>query len=276
MPPNLSDKYRPESIAEFAGLERPRALLSALADKPYSSAWLLVGPSGLGKTTMVMALQKQIGGQFHHIPSRKCDLATVDSVVRSCWYTPMSGGPWHVVLVDEADKMTTPAQLAFLSVLDATASPPETIFFFTANATRSLEDRFKSRCRVVRFTTEGITEPGIKLLAKIWRKETKAKPPDFAAILRENDFNIRSSLHGARNGNDRADDGRRTRGSGGGCAWTGCSNCQPGRPVPEAFGSRAARVGYNPCQKERELNGQDGNKLGDAHMESGDRMFEAG
>jgi DNA polymerase III delta prime subunit len=193
MPPNLSETYRPDCISGFAGLERPRALLSALANDPYSSAWLLVGPSGIGKTTMALAVHKQIGGSLHHIPSRKCDLATVESVVRACWYAPMIGR-WHVVLVDEADKMTIPAQLAFLSVLDATAAPPDSIFIFTANATKTLEDRFRSRCRLVRFTTDGIAAPAAKLLALIWRKETKAKPPDFDLILKESGYNIRSSL----------------------------------------------------------------------------------
>ena len=193
MPPNLSEKYRPENIAGFAGLERPRALLSALAENPYSSAWLLVGPSGVGKTTMVLALHNQVGGSLHHIPSRKCDMATVAEVIRSCQYTPMIGR-WHIVLVDEADKMTLPAQLSFLSVLDATAAPPETIFFFTANSTKALEDRFRSRCRMVRFTTDGLAVPAETLLARIWRKETKAKPPDFGVILREAGCNIRTAL----------------------------------------------------------------------------------
>jgi replication-associated recombination protein RarA len=193
MPLNLSEVYRPQTLAGFVGLARPRALLSALAKEPYASAWLLVGPSGLGKTTMALALYNQLGGSLHHIPSRACDLATVESVVRSCWYTPMTGN-WHVVLVDEADRMTTAAQISFLSVLDATAMPPNTIFVFTANETRLLEKRFLSRCRVVRFTTEELAEPAAKMLAKIWRKHSKAKPPDFKAILAESEYNIRTAL----------------------------------------------------------------------------------
>ena len=193
MPKNLAEKYQPATIAGFAGLERPRALLSALAKEPYSSAWLLVGPSGTGKTTMALALHKHVGGQLHHIPSRKCDMATVESTIRSCWYTPMLGR-WHIVLVDEADKMTLPAQLAFLSILDATASPPDTIFCFTANSTKALEDRFRSRCRMVRFTTDDLADPAAKLLARIWKKESKAKPPNFAAILKDTGCNIRSAL----------------------------------------------------------------------------------
>jgi replication-associated recombination protein RarA len=194
MPLNLSEKYRPEKLLGFAGLDRPKALLSALAAEPYPSAWLLVGPSGLGKTTAVMAVSKQINGMMHHIPSRHCDLETVDKTIRSCHYRPMHPFDWNVVLVDEADKMTNPAQLAFLSALDSTAMPEGTIFFFTANSVRSLEMRFRSRCRLVMFTTEGIHEPGMKLLARIWRKESKAPAPDFALILKAAAYNIRTAL----------------------------------------------------------------------------------
>jgi len=140
MPPNLSETYRPDCISGFAGLERPRALLSALANDPYSSAWLLVGPSGIGKTRWPLAVHKQIGGSLHHIPSRKCDLATVESVVRACWYAPMIGR-WHVVLVDEADKMTIPPSSRFSQCSTPRPPRPIRIFIFTANATKTLRDR---------------------------------------------------------------------------------------------------------------------------------------
>jgi DNA polymerase III delta prime subunit len=47
----------------------------------------------------------------------------------------MTLGRMHLVLIDEADGMTNPAQLALLSKLDATAFPPNTIFVFTCNGT---------------------------------------------------------------------------------------------------------------------------------------------
>jgi len=47
---------------------------------------------------------------------------------------------------------------------------------------------------MVRFTTEGLVGPAENLLARIWRKETKAKPPDFGEILRESGYNIRTAL----------------------------------------------------------------------------------
>ena len=55
-PQQLAEKYRPLRIAEFAGLEKQRKILSKLAANPYPSAWLFVGPPGIGKTSMALAV----------------------------------------------------------------------------------------------------------------------------------------------------------------------------------------------------------------------------
>jgi DNA polymerase III delta prime subunit len=189
---SLVDKYQPETLAAFNGLKRPKALLSKLADKPFSSAWLLVGASGLGKTTMGLALQKQMGGQLHHIASRQCDLETVNNTLRNCHYKPMFGD-WNFVLVDEADQMTKPAQLAFLSALDATGFPPQTVFVFTANDTAKLEDRFLSRCRVVEFSSDDIDME--ELLRYIWSQEAMNAPaPDYSRIAKSAAGNVRTAI----------------------------------------------------------------------------------
>ena len=194
-PQSLTEKYRPHVLAEFAGLDKQKRILSKFAARPYPSAWLFVGPPGVGKTIMALAMAEEIKAELHHIPSRECDLAAVQDVCRRCWYVPLGGG-FHVVLIDEADRMTEPAQLAFLSKLDSTGFPPNTIFVFTANGTDNLEPRFLSRCRVIEFGTYGLAQPATELLRTIWNTEVgdSESAPDFSRIVKQSANNIREAL----------------------------------------------------------------------------------
>jgi replication-associated recombination protein RarA len=193
-PQSLAEKYRPRAISEFAGLEKPKRILGKFAANPYASAWLFVGPPGLGKTTMALALTETLGAELHHIPSQQCNVAAVEDVIRQCWYVPVSGG-FHLVLVDEADKMSNAAQLHFLSKLDATAFPPQTIFVFTCNATDGLEPRFLSRTRQIEFSSYGIANEAVRLLEAIWQSEANgAVAPNFSRIVKESSNNLRDAL----------------------------------------------------------------------------------
>jgi DNA polymerase III gamma/tau subunit len=193
-PQSLSEKYRPRVFADFVGLERPKKMLAKFAENPYASSWLFVGPSGVGKTTMALALADAIRAEVHHIPSQKCTAGEVDDVVRRCWYAPMNG-TLHVVLCDEADRMTPAAQLALLSKLDSTAAPPQTVWIFTANDTEGLQDRFLSRTRRIEFSSYGLAEETAKFLETVWDREApNAEKPNFARIVKDSRNNVRDCL----------------------------------------------------------------------------------
>ena len=190
-PMPLAEKYRPRVIGDFIGLERPKRILSKFAANPYPSAWVFAGSAGIGKTTMALALAETLRAELHHIPSQQCNIANVEDVMRQCWYVPTSGG-FHLVLVDEADRMSPAAQLHFLSKLDATAFPPQTIFVFTCNATDGLEPRFLSRTRQVEFSSYGMVSEAALLLESIWLREANgAIAPNFARIVKESSNNVR-------------------------------------------------------------------------------------
>ena len=75
------------------------------------------------------------------------------------------------MLADEADQMTSAAQLALLSQLDSTDPAPNTIWIFTANDTERLERRFLSRCKVLEFSSYGLAGEIATYLATVWHAE---------------------------------------------------------------------------------------------------------
>jgi len=195
-PQPLSEKYRPRTIADFIGLEKQRKVLSAFAARPKPGAWLFLGASGLGKSTIAMALSDQIGGELHLIPSQNCNVESIEHVCKMCWYVPMDGKHWHVILADEADQMSPAAQLKLLSKLDSTDPLPQTIWIFTANACDRLEKRFLSRTWLLEFSNYGIQSDLADHLARVWKAETGADGSlNWARIAKESNGNVRDALN---------------------------------------------------------------------------------
>jgi DNA polymerase III gamma/tau subunit len=196
-PASLSEKYRPRSLQDFVGLDKPKKVLAKFADAPFpNAAFLFVGPSGTGKTAMGLALCEALRGELHHIPSQRCNVETVEDTVRQCHYVPRNN-TLHVVLVDEADIMTPQAQLSFLSKLDGTAFPPQTVFVFTANDTERLQPRFLSRCMQLQFSSHGMAKEAADLLKQIWVAEAgeTAEQPNFLRMVQDSRNNIRDSVN---------------------------------------------------------------------------------
>jgi DNA polymerase III gamma/tau subunit len=194
-PQSLAEKYRPMRIADFIGLERAKRVLSAFCNRPTSGAWLFVGPSGVGKSTMALALATELQAELHKIPSQKCTAQTIEDTVRQCWYAPMTPGGFHIVLCDEADAMTNAGQLQLLSKLDSTDPAPNTIWIFTANDTERLERRFLSRCKMLDFSSYGMSSEIAAYLNSVWHAEGgNGNAPDFERLSKDCRNNVRDCL----------------------------------------------------------------------------------
>jgi putative ATPase len=195
-PATLAERYRPQTIDGFIGLDKAKKFMSGLLRNPKESSWLFVGPSGTGKTSMALALAAMIPAELHHIPSQNCNLETIERVHRTCHYVPAAGKNYHLVLVDEADRMTDAAQIALLSKLDGTDTAPNTIWIFTCNAIDRLEGRFLSRHFQVDFSSYGMAKDAASLLEDIWNEEAPddASTPNFSRIVKEANNNIREAL----------------------------------------------------------------------------------
>lgn len=201
-PTPLAVKYSPRCVADFL-CERPRRIMSAFVRNPRPDAFYFLGESGLGKTEMALAMAREIPTELHHLPSRECDLAAVQAIVKQCHYMPRMFDNWrpcklHLVLIDEAHQMTPAARDAWLSKLDGTAKPPNTVFVFTGNAKPNDEHgAFMSRVKLVEFSSYGLQREIASLLERIWIAESggRLKAPNFARIAKDANNNIRDAIN---------------------------------------------------------------------------------
>jgi DNA polymerase III delta prime subunit len=197
----FTEKYKPTSIDGFTGIEKARRTCKKIAANPFESAWIFVGKSGTGKTTLAFALAEEMKAELIHIPSGGCTLDVVKGLKERLSHMPMFGSGWHLVVVDEADQMTLQAQHMFLSFLDSTNRPKNTIFVFTCNSTEKLEDRLLSRfVGQVLFSTQGMNPQIADLLERIWEAEADGEEsPNFARIAEESKNNVRAAISALQN-----------------------------------------------------------------------------
>jgi replication-associated recombination protein RarA len=194
-PASLAVKYQPRSIHAFCGIDKVKRVLSKFVQNPYACSFLFHGPPGVGKTSMAQAMAEEMGAEFHHLGSQKCNIETLEQVCRTCEYIPLNGG-FHFILIDEIDSASKAAQLSLLSRLDSTNSPKRTVFVFTCNTLENLEPRFISRCLELPFQSHGIAAEAARLLETIWEREAgDAEKPNFLRIVQSSKNNIRDAVN---------------------------------------------------------------------------------
>jgi DNA polymerase III delta prime subunit len=195
----LDQKYQPTKIDDFIGLRAPKALLNKFIESPYDSAFLLIGSTGIGKTTLAFAAAHAMEAQIHHIAAKECNVERVNKLVLDCQYSPRledwRTGKMHAVIVDEADRMTFDAQLAFLSILDTTRRLQDTVLFFTANETKNLADRFQGRTKMIECEPPTVDEIAEFLAVVLEREGGADLKIDFMAIARKAGGSVRAALN---------------------------------------------------------------------------------
>jgi replication-associated recombination protein RarA len=192
---SLCEKYRPQRIADFIGLSKPKLVLQKIAANPCDQTLLFEGKSGSGKTAMALALAAAIPAQVHLLPANECTRDNVAKLWMSCLARPKAGFRMHLVLVDQADLLRKNQQMDLRSKIDGPESLDNVIWVFTAIPTTRLDAGFRSRCLQVRFSTYGNSSAATDLLEHVWKAEAPtATPPNFARIIKEANGDIRAAL----------------------------------------------------------------------------------
>lgn len=135
------EKYCPTTIKEILGNDDVMQILSSMNDNfPHL---LLTGPPGTGKTTVAHIIKKD----FDVLELNASDERGIDTIRTLLKNFCHKNSVKKLVILDECDHLTTPAQQALRRLMEVT----DTKFILICNQISQLIEPIQSRCAVLKF-----------------------------------------------------------------------------------------------------------------------------
>jgi replication factor C small subunit len=151
------EKYRPRSFDEVVDLEEVKARLMGFVKSGDMPHLLFYGPPGTGKTTMALVLARELYGEYWRENTLELNASDErginiirERVKEFARTAPVGKAPFKLVILDEADNMTSDAQQALRRIMEIYAQ--NTRFILLANYVSRIIDPIISRCAVFRFS----------------------------------------------------------------------------------------------------------------------------
>jgi len=147
------EKYRPQTTNDYVWInkEQKNMVTTWIKDK-YIPHMLLAGGAGSGKTTLAKVLVNELGiepAEFLHInASRDNGVDTLRNKI-SNFCSTMSSGPFKIVLLDEADYITPPAQGILRGMMEQYHESVR--FILTCNYPNKIIPALHSRLQTITF-----------------------------------------------------------------------------------------------------------------------------
>ena len=174
------EKYRPKKISEVVNQKDIKGSLSALLKNQEEMPHLLFsGSAGVGKTTMALCISKEILGdrwKDYTLELNASDERGINMVRERVKKFSRFAGldteiPFKIIILDEADEMTSDAQTALRRIIEDTAKFCR--FILIANNISKIINPIQSRCAIFKFSQ--IDEKEITTHLKSVLKKEKGK-----------------------------------------------------------------------------------------------------
>ncbi|KAI9226575.1 MAG: P-loop containing nucleoside triphosphate hydrolase protein [Piptocephalis tieghemiana] len=195
------EKYRPERLSDIVGNEETIRRLEIFAKQGNMPNLLLSGSPGVGKTTSILALAKEMLGagykdavlELNASDERGIDVVRNRIKMFAQKKVTLPPGRHKIIILDEADSMTMGAQQALRRTMEIYSST--TRFALACNLSTKIIEPIQSRCAMLRY--QKLTDPQLlRRLVEICRAEgAQYEAEGMEALLFTAEGDLRSAVN---------------------------------------------------------------------------------
>jgi replication factor C small subunit len=195
------EKYRPTKLSEIVNQTEIIGSLKALIKDPTDMPHLLFsGSAGVGKTTTALCITRQILGEY----TKECTLElnasdergigmVREKVKKFSKFAGMADVPFKIIILDEADEMTSAAQTALRRIIEDTAKICR--FILIANNVSKIIEPIQSRCATFKFTSVSEEDVIIRLEEIAKKEKVKTDKKGLKEIYEYTEGDLRHAIN---------------------------------------------------------------------------------
>ncbi|HET8720308.1 MAG TPA: replication factor C small subunit [Candidatus Nitrosotenuis sp.] len=196
------EKYRPVKISDLVNQKDIVGSISALLKNVDEMPHMLFsGSAGIGKTTLALCLAREIlgeGWKEYTLELNASDERGINMVRERVKKFSRFGGlstniPFKLIILDEADEMTSDAQTALRRIIEDTAKYCR--FILIANNVSRIIEPIQSRCAVFKFTRISEKEVVAHLKEIVKKEKVKADDDGLKAIYEYTEGDLRHAIN---------------------------------------------------------------------------------
>ena len=196
------EKYRPKKISEVVNQKDIKGSLSALLKNQEEMPHLLFsGSAGVGKTTMAICISQEILGdkwKDYTLELNASDERGINMVRERVKKFSRFAGldteiPFKIIILDEADEMTSDAQTALRRIIEDTAKFCR--FILIANNISKIINPIQSRCAVFKFSQIEEKEITTHLKSVLKKEKGKADEKGLKEIAEYAEGDLRHAIN---------------------------------------------------------------------------------